>query len=199
MRIGLIGPAEDAKAALREAAEFLLGDAEVDQAIYLGEDATLVAMTREWSKDLALGDRRDFLTRAVDVAIEGTPDQIEDFLEADAAIRRISRLRTLPPAPSRAVEMIGDRIVLVVHDKKVLDEEDIANAAVIVYGQSKEALLKQFGHRYFFTPGPLRAGRVGMLELDEDGRIVALSFEPSGKPVWRQVLQGRGAKLTVAG
>ncbi|MBO6940708.1 MAG: hypothetical protein JJ863_37385 [Deltaproteobacteria bacterium] len=199
MRIGLIGPAEDAKPSLREAAEFLLGDAEVDQAIYLGDDATLVEMTKEWAHDLANGDGRDFLSRAVSVAVDGSPDQIEDFLEADAQIRRISRLRTLPPAPSRAVEMVGDRIVLVVHDKKVLDEEDIANAAVIVYGQSKEALLKQFGHRYFFTPGPLREGRVGMLELDDEGRIVALTFEPSGKPVWREVLQGRGAKLTVSG
>ena len=198
MRIGLIGPAEDATAALREAAEFLLGDAEVDQVIYLGEDETLRKMSREWARDLAGGDGRDFLSRAAKVAVDGSPDAIEAFLEADQQIRRISRLRTLPAAPARAVEMVGDRIVLVVHDKKVLDEEDIANAAVIVYGESKEALLKQFGPRYFFTPGPLSAGRVGMLELDEEGRIVALAFEPSGMPVWREVLMGRGAKLTVA-
>ena len=198
MRIGLIGPAEDSQAELREAAEFLLGDAEVDQAIYLGEDETLRSMTIRWAHDLANGDERDFLSRAADIAIEGSADAIEAFLDADAQIRRISRLRTLPSAPARAVEMVGDRIVLVVHDKKILDEEDIANAAVIVYGQSKEALLKQFGPRYFFTPGPLSGGRVGMLELDEEARIVAATFEPSGAPVWRKVLHGRGSRLTVS-
>ena len=101
MRIGLIGPAEDATAELREAAEFLLGDAEVDQAIYLGQDETLRKMSREWARDLAQGDGRDFLSRAVKVATDGDPDAIEAFLEADQQIRRISRLRTLPPAPAR--------------------------------------------------------------------------------------------------
>ena len=39
MRIGFIGPLNDADVqVLRDAAEFLLGDVEVDQAIYLGED-----------------------------------------------------------------------------------------------------------------------------------------------------------------
>ena len=69
-------------------------------------------------------------------------------LQSDAKLARLEFLRTLPPAPARAIEMIGDRIILAVHDKKVLDEEDIANAHVIVYGRSDEMLLKQFGPRY---------------------------------------------------
>jgi len=44
-------------------------------------------------------------------------------------------VRRLPPPPARAIEMIDDRVVLLVHDKAVLDEEDIANAHLIVYGK----------------------------------------------------------------
>jgi hypothetical protein len=94
--------------------------------------------------------------------------------------------------------MIEDRIVLVVHDKATLDAEDIANATVIVYGKSDEVLLKRFGPRYFFSPGPLRDRKVGILELESDGRIAVGLFEPSGAPLWRQTLQTRGAKLTVS-
>ena len=94
--------------------------------------------------------------------------------------------------------MIDDRIVLVVHDKSVLDEEDIANASLVVYGQSKEILLKRFGPRYFFTPGPLRAQKVGVIEREDDGRLAVAAFAPSGTPLWREVLAGKGVKVTVS-
>lgn len=198
MRIGLIGPAHDL-AVLREAAEFLLGDAEVDQAIYLGEDDAAREMARAWAAELRGDDNRPFLEVAVDVAASGTSDAIEALLDIDEQVTRLDAIRTLPPAPARAVEMIGDRIVLVIHDKKVLDEEDIANAAVIVYGRSQEMLLKRFGPRYFFTPGPLEQGRVGLIDLEEDGRIAVAAYAPSGEPLWREVLQGRKGKVSVSG
>ncbi len=199
MRIGLIGPAHDLTV-LREAAEFLLGDAGVDQAIYLGADDAAREMTLAWEAELREGETRDFLTLAAEVAAVGTADEIETFLSVDEQLSRLDAVRTLPPAPARAIEMIGDRIVLVIHDKKVLDEEDIANAAVIVYGESQEMLLKRFGPRYFFTPGPLEAGKVGLLELEEDGRIAVAAYAPSGEPLWREVLQGRkSSKVSVSG
>ncbi|MBX3252153.1 MAG: hypothetical protein KF901_33575 [Myxococcales bacterium] len=200
MRIGLIGPATaDDEEALREAVEFLLGDAEAEVAVYLGDDDFADGLAKRLERELLRGDARDFLDRALDVACGGAPDEIQDFLERDRQLRRLGSLRTLPPAPARAVEIVGDRIVLMVHDKRILDEDDIANATMIIFGRSTELLLKRFGPRYFFSPGPLAGGKVGLLEAEDDGRIAVSAFAPTGEPLWREVLQGKRSKLSVSG
>ncbi|MEM1417053.1 MAG: hypothetical protein AAGH15_19305 [Myxococcota bacterium] len=200
MRIGLIGPAAKAdEEALREAAEFLLLDAHADPVIYLGDDDAAERLCLDWELELRaeLPDG-DFLTGALALALEGAPPEIERLLERDRQRERLSRLRTLPPPPARAVEMVGDRIVLVVYDKKVLDEDDIANASIIVYGRSEEELLKRFGPRAFFTPGPLSRGVVGVLEVEDDGRVALATFSTEGEPRGREVLHGGASKLTVS-
>lgn len=200
VRIGLIGPAtaEDEEP-LREAVEFLLGDAEAEVAIYLGDDTFADDLAKRLERELLRGDSREFLERALDIACRGGPDEIQDFLECDRQLNRLAKLRTLPPSPARAVEIIGDRIVLMVHDKRILDEDDIANATVIIFGRSTELMLKRFGPRYFFSPGPLAGGKVGLLEAEDDGRIAVSAFAPSGEPLWREVLQGKRSKLSVSG
>ncbi len=199
MRIGFIGPAGDTDlSVLREATEFLLGDANAEQAIYLGEDGAADRLAEIWMAELQEGAEGDFLASAAALAVDGSPTAIESLLEREEQARRLSRLRTLPPAPARAVEMMEDRILLAVHDKSILDEEDIANASVIVYGRSQEALLKRFGPRYFFTPGPLSGGTVGLFEADDEGRISVAAYAPTGEPLWREVLQGRRSKVSVS-
>jgi len=199
MRIGLIGPAEGDEGVLREAAEFLLGDAAVDQAIYLGIDDALENVVAAWATELHGGDASEeaFLDRAARLARDGSAADIEALLGTDAAVRRLADLRALPPPPARAVEMIDDRIVLIVHDKAVLDEEDIANAFLVVYGKGTEPSLRRFGPRYFFTPGMLSGGRVAVLEQEPDGNLAIGVFDPSGAPVSREVLERRTAKVTV--
>jgi hypothetical protein len=200
VRIGLIGPAVESDGeALRDAVEFLLGDAEAEHAIYLGDDDAADRFARSLELELRGHDARGFLDRAVDLACEGTPERILEALDADRQLRRLERLRALPESPARAVEILGDRIVLMVHDKRILDEDDIANATMIVYGRGDELLLKRFGPRYFFTPGPLAGGKVGLLEADEDGRIALSAYAPSGEPLWREILQGKRSKLSVSG
>ncbi len=134
------------------------------------------------------------------VAIDGTPQAIDALLESERAVRSLERLRTLPPPPARAVEMLGDRICLVVHDKKILDEEDIANAAVIVYGASPERLLKRFGPRYFFTPGPLAEdGVLGVLEFDDEGHAAILTVDMKGVELDRDPVLSGSSRMTVSG
>ncbi|MFW6050993.1 MAG: hypothetical protein ACODAU_07455 [Myxococcota bacterium] len=199
MRIGVIGPADGHLDVLREAAEFLLGDAGVDQAIYLGMDDAVDQVVQRWSAEVMGGDGEDaFLDRAAQLALKGTAEDIDALIDADDRRHRLGSLRRLPPPPARAIEMVEDRIVVVVHDKGVLDEEDIANAHVIIYGKSAEPLLKRFGPRCFFTPGPLSDRKVGILEVERDGRTRIGLFEPNGNPVWRETLQGRGAKIMVS-
>ena len=200
MRIGLLGPGESDEEALHEGIEFLLGDVAVDQVVYLGADDDFLSSTlRGWAV-AALGSEnaeRAFLDRAATLASEGTAEQIDELLAAEETVRRLGRVRTLPPSPARAVEMLADRILLFVHDKAVLDEEDIANAQLIVYGKSKESHVQRFGARYFLTPGPVTAGRVGVIELEDDGTVTIALFETSGVPVWRETMAKRTSKVSV--
>jgi len=209
MRIGLIGPSGTRTGTrsgqgdkdLRKALEFLLVDAEVQQAIYFGIDDSIDAVVGNWAGEIMGGDAGEeaFLTRAADLAASGTPDAIAALLNADLFTRRLNLVRKLPRPPARAIEMLDKWIVLGVHDKSVLDEEDIANADVIVYGKSDAPHIKRFGPRAFFTPGPLSAGRVGMLELTADGQLEISVFDLSGTPISSETLQSRSAKMVVSG
>ena len=192
MKLGFLGPADGNEKLLRSTAEWLLAQG-VDQAIYLGLDDTLEKVVAKWAREIMEGDASEdaFLARASEVAKNGNAGAIEALLASDHAVRRLDALRTLPPPPSRAIEMVDDRIGMVVHDKAILDEEDIANANVIVYGKSTEMVLKRFGPRYFFTPGPLAGQKLGLLELEPSGALVIAVFDPKGKPITRETLQAR--------
>jgi hypothetical protein len=202
VKLGLLGPANGDVALLREAAEFLLGDVEVEQAVYLGQDDALDRVVRAWASEIVDGAPGEaaFLARAADLMKSGRPEEIEQLLEHDDRVRHLTSLRKVPPSPARAIEMLADRIVTLVYDKAVLSEEDIANASLLVYGKSKDVLLKRFGPRYFFTPGPLKSGKVGVVEADDDGQVTVGVFAPSGLPIWSESLQGRTTgKISVSG
>jgi hypothetical protein len=198
VRIGLLGPSEDDEPGFREAVLFLLGDVEAEQVVYLGTGEFAQRAIERWTIDLGGQDAEErFLVRAAQLAPSGAPDAIEALLATDAEIARLAAIRKLPPPPARAIEMIDDRMVLFVHDKAILDEEDIANAHLIVYGRASEADLRKFGRRAFFTPGPLRGGRVGVLEAGGDGISVSL-YVLSGAPLWRDSVAQAATKVTVA-
>ena len=53
MRIGLLGPADGNLTLLREAAEFLLRDYGVDQAVYLGpDDGAVELVVEQWAQQV---------------------------------------------------------------------------------------------------------------------------------------------------
>jgi hypothetical protein len=196
MRIGLIGPAADAPGELARALASLLADPAIDRIVYLGDDQAIDRV------DVAHGQRRlaevDFLSRAADLACSGSADELTSLLAQERSKQRAHVLRRLPEPPARAIEMMDKWIVLVVHDKAVLDEDDIANAHIIVYGRADEAGFKRFGPRCFFTPGPLSAQRVGCLELLPSGQVEVRLLDLEGNAVFRETLHGGGAKLVVS-
>ncbi len=198
MRIGLLGAAHGDEELLGEATNFLLGDARVDRAVYLGTDDTLAKLTENWRHEISRGTENTFLDRALELTKSGTPEEINAVLHADHQLERLATLHTIPPPPSRAIEMIDDRVILMVHDKSVLNEEDIANATMIVYGSKDELLLKRFGPRYFFTPGPLGDRKVGIIEIDEGGRFAVSAYDTTGTRIWNEVLQRPSSKLMVS-
>jgi hypothetical protein len=196
MRIGLLGPTDDEEA-LREATSFLLGDADAEQVIFLGEAAFLERAIAHWATDLGLGGGTTFLDRALAASLAENPRALDEFLTADLYARRLLDVRRLPDSPARAVEFMDDRIVLFVRDKSVLDEEDIANANLIVYATAPESQLHKFGRRAFFSPGPLSAGRVGVIESSEEGFSIAV-YDVSGMPILRESLANAVTKVMVS-
>jgi hypothetical protein len=195
MRIGLIGPALNAKPKLERALELLGGDGAMRQIIYLGGDDAAGEVVAARARGGL--DADTFLRRAAELAPRGTADEIVQLLAEERNTSRLGLIRRLPEPPARAIEMMDKWIVLAVHDKAVLDEDDISNAHIIVYGRADEASLDRFGPRCFFTPGPLAQDRIGCLELMPYGHIEIRLLALDGSVQWSEPLYASGAKLVV--
>ena len=196
MRIGVIGPCGKTQDELRRAIELFLADPEIKQIIYLGADGAAEAVVSEFSRGQL--DENEFLTRGAELACHGAPEDIELLLCQEAAAQGLSRVRRLPDPPARAIEMLEKWIVLAVHDKAILDEDDVANAHVIVYGKAADADFKRFGPRSFLTPGPVAKGRVGRISLRPDGGLDVALLDLDGQHVLRESMAPTLAKMVVA-
>jgi len=196
MRLGFIGPAETDTAALEQSAKLLICDFEVDTVIYLGEDDALRDFIAAHESEA--GDRA-IEQQVAEVAATGSAEDIEDVLRKLRGARYLGKLRVAPPPPTRAMEMLDDRIVLIVRNKSTIGEEDVINSNIVVYGDAKELMFKRFGPRCFFSPGPLDLGHVGLLDdHSESGGVVLKAIDLTGEVSWSEPIQGRGAKVMVA-
>lgn len=195
MRMGFIGGAQRSEGALQQAIELFLGDPLLKQIVYLGEDDAIARAVSRYAHEQLTEEQ--FLDRAVALACGGSPDAVDALLEADRQAQRVSLLRCLPPKPACAIEMLEKWIILAVHDKAVLDEDDVANAHVIVYGEASEADIKRFGPRSFLTPGPLDKHVVGCLSLRADGAIELTLLDLQGTVLRSETVSPALAKLVV--
>lgn len=196
MRMGVIGHAEQAEQALHQAIELFLADPLLKQILYLGEDDSITRAVGQFSHERL--SEEGFLARAVGLACHGNAEEIDELLEADRQAQRVSLLRCLPPKPACAIEMLEKWIILGVHDKAVLEEDDVANAHVILYGEAPEANIKRFGPRSFLTPGPLERGLIGSLNLRADGALELSLLDLQGKVLVTESVAPALAKLVVA-
>lgn len=107
-----------------------------------------------------------------------------------------------PAVPRKAVDIVGDVLCCVVHDKNDLDKEDMVNAAVLVHGKEAEPKVVQIGPRFFITPGRVNGGpksTVAMLEL-VDKQLTFSAWTLDGKTLIDKqpiVLGGSKTKLSV--
>jgi hypothetical protein len=201
MRFGLLGPANGDLAGLARCAEFLLNGAKVTRAIYLGADDALEDTVALWAESLVGPNPSDEAVweRALPVAATGTPDQIDAFVRAERARLRLKSLERLPATQLRTVEIFGDRVAVLIHDKALLDEEDIFSATFLVYGRSNGPLVKKIGPRWFLTPGPIASIGGGCAVLDDSGEeVVATLYEADGRISASETMAvRRGPKLSV--
>lgn len=195
MRIGVVGPADKSRRQLRRGLALLMDDPDVRQIIYLGMDGAAREVAEAWSRERMSPEQ--FVMRGASLAENGTATEIAALLDEERSARRLQVIRRLPDPPARAIEMLDRWIVLAVHDKAVLDEDDIANAHIIVYGKSDSMSVKHFGPRCFFTPGPVAKGRVGRLELLSNGQVEVRGIDLDGNTVLQEGVRTSSAKLVV--
>lgn len=203
MRLGLLGPAGNDIGALGRAAEFLLNGARVHRAIYLANDGALDRAVAAWAKKLVSGDPSDDAAwkRAADAITSGNPEHIDRFVSTERARLRLKALETIPDAAARTVEMIGDRVAVLIYDKAMLDEEDIQLANLLVFGKSDEPLIKKIGTRWFLSPGAIGCKGGGMAVVDDEGDETKVTiYDAAGAAGLKETLSvQRGAKMRVQG
>jgi hypothetical protein len=86
-----------------------------------------------------------------------------------------------PSIPKKTLEMLGDMLCCLVHDKNDLDKEDMVNAVLLVHGKEAEPKVVQIGPRWFITPGKVKAdkgkGTVAILEMDKQVKFSAFTLD----------------------
>lgn len=164
----------------------LLFQREVDRAVYLGCDDALDQAQAGWAERLgAPRDDRAFLRELAAIAASASPDDLDALLARDAKRARLGALARLSGATDRCVEMIEDQVLLMVHDKTSLGEEDIANAAVVAWGLAPAADLRRIGRRLFVAPGLCTTGNActaAVVELVGDA-LRATLLDRAGAPI----------------
>jgi hypothetical protein len=86
--------------------------------------------------------------------------------------------------PRKVLEMVGDSLCCLVHDKNDLDKEDMLNAVVLVHGKEADPKVVQIGPRTFITPGSLKGTKrtVGLIE-EQNKQVTFSAFTLDGKEV----------------
>ncbi|MDH3202422.1 MAG: hypothetical protein OEM15_16145 [Myxococcales bacterium] len=196
MRFGFVGPAGSSSSLLERAVGQLVTELEVDTVVYLGADEAI--------RDFITAQQRDksevsFEQRVAQVAATGSAAEITEVVRSLRGARYLEKLRVLPEPPANAIEMLDDRIILLVREKSSIGEEDVVNSNVVVYGDAKELAFKRYGPRCFFSPGPLEGGHLGILDDEKEGGGITLrAIDLTGEVSWTEPIQGRGARMKVA-
>jgi hypothetical protein len=204
MRLGLLGPAEGDTDGLSRAAQVLLDGLKVDRAVYLGNDTALDDVVAAWAARLVDGDPSDdaVWSRAARLALTGSPAEIDAFVKKERDRQRLRALeRFAPTADARSIEMLSDRVAVLVYDKAALDEEDIFAASIILFGKSPEPLVKKVGNRWFLTPGTVGSPGGGIAVIDDGGEeLVASIYALDGRCTQTETLVvPRATKMKIQG
>ncbi len=199
MRLGLIGDARQAWERFPAALDLLLKGPPLDAVVYMGPTDHLPEALHTWC-EARLGDWAEedaFLSEVACAAMDGSTERLRALLEREDAFSPLFRLQLLP-STTRAVELLGDRVLLLVRELDQLDEEDIASAHVVAFGSGPMPELRRFGPRSFYTPGRLLHGHVGLLEVDERGCPWATTLRLDGQQTERQPLGGRRSRVVLS-
>ncbi len=106
-----------------------------------------------------------------------------------------------PSIPKKLLDMVGDTLCCVVHDKNDLTRDDLVNALVFIHGKDAEPKVVQIGPRYFLTPGRLAGAAeqtCALLErVDRNLRFTAWRLDGQQVLEPTMLMLDRRSKLTV--
>jgi predicted phosphodiesterase len=119
--------------------------------------------------------------------------EIDAFIARERKRERLKDLKCLAAASLRTVEMLDGRVAVLIHDKALLDEEDILPASLLIFGKSHAPLFRQVGARTFISPGELHDARGGIAVFSDEpsGEFAVSFYEPGGARLERHVLPAR--------
>jgi hypothetical protein len=184
MRFAVLGPANGDLVALEKGASLLLFEHQAEQVVYLGADDALDRLVADWARRLVGADPSDegIWERAATRCVSASAEEIDRFVAAERRRERLKALKCLPVATSRTIELLEGRVAVLLYDKALLDEEDILPASLLIFGKSREPLVRQVGSRTFVAPGELgpRSG-VALFSDDETGEISVSMYEAGGE------------------
>jgi len=170
------------------------GGREYSGADFIEDVAKWLAVTEQKPRPRSLSVTDDDLK-----ALEGDPLLVrEHFLRTP---ERDSLQYRDPAIPRKMLDMVGDTLCCLVHDKNDLSRDDLVNALVFIHGKESEPKLVQIGPRYFLAPGRLAgaAEQTCALLEREDRNLRYTGFRLDGTVVLEPqlLLLDRRSKLTV--
>lgn len=134
--------------------------------------------------------------------VPATPEDFDKLKDRFLRVPDKESLQYLDPNIGNvSMDMVGDLLACVVHDKNDLNREDLLNAGVFIHGREPEPRVVQIGPRFFITPGKLTGAAeqsCGLLEV-VDRNLLFSAFRLDGKAIVdKQPIElGRKTKLSV--
>lgn len=204
MRLAVIGPGEGEPAALRTRLELALKELASDRVVYLGVDSEMTQVVEAWAREIVDGDPSDdaVWARAVRSCCFASAYEIDGFIRAERARSQLRKVSLLPHAEARTVEIFDSAVAILIHDKGLLDEEDMLPATLLIFGKSPKPLMHQVGSRTFISPGPANHPEGGLVVLEEREEGVIATIHGGSRQQRHRALvapRARGTRMMVKG
>lgn len=201
VKLGFVGPARGDLSRLRGLCERLLFEVRVDRVFHLGSDDSLDRAMIGWAEHLgAPRDDDALLDEVAALAPDAPPEVLDALLAREVKRARLSDVCDVTSPRGCQIEMVEDRVVLVAHDRATLDDDDVANALVMVSGAAPRSDVRVTGGRGTLTPGDLsRGGHGALLERVGDSLRLAV-LDGRARVVREATISLRGAnKMEILG
>lgn len=90
-----------------------------------------------------------------------------------------------PTVAPKVMDLLGDTLCCLVHDKDDLSKDDLVNCVILVHGKDAEPAVVQIGPRTFICPGRLSGGTRPSLALVEavDRQLFFSAFTLDGESI----------------
>lgn len=172
-----------------------------ERVVYLGGDRALDSVVGRWAVELVGGQGTDdtLMQRATAACLRAKPEAIDTFVRQEHEREKLRMFESLAGGATRSVELIGGKLAVLVYDKAYLEEDDILPASLLVFGKSREPLIKQIGRRWFLSPGSFPEHGVLVVDDSAGDLVASLHGADLGPGETRRLDAPKGLRMRVTG